>query len=159
VDRPRALDHVTVVVDEDEVADPHQAEVQAERVDPEVIEPFGIPDRDVPRRALVVAEPGPDAERRGQLLLAGGTLLLGRGERRELDGGGVRHGAESTSGSVDGPVGPAVTAGTAGEDLVERAPQVLEQLGDVVLVDRVDGAVQRRGRALSVEVPTATPER
>ena len=89
VDRLVAVDDVAVVVDEDQVADPHVAEAAAERVDPEVVGELGVADRDVAGDALAEPEAAEDAQRAGELLLAVQALLLDGLERRravELDG-------------------------------------------------------------------------
>ena len=76
VHRLVAVDDVAVVVDEDEVADAHVAEAEAERVDPEVVGELGVADRDVAGDALAEAEAAEDAQRAGELLLAVEALLL-----------------------------------------------------------------------------------
>ena len=77
VDRPVALDHLAVVVDQDQVGDPDVAEVHAEGVDPEVVESLGVAGGDVAGHALVEAELREQAEGGGQPLLAVEALLLG----------------------------------------------------------------------------------
>ena len=79
---PVALDDVTLVVDEDEIADPDVGEGLAERVDPEVVGPLRVAGRDVPGHALLVAEVGEQAEGGGQALLAVEAFLLDGIERR-----------------------------------------------------------------------------
>jgi len=43
-----AFDDLTLVVDENQIGDSDVAEVHAEGVDPEVVQQFGVPGRDVP---------------------------------------------------------------------------------------------------------------
>ena len=89
VDRLAAVDDVAVVVDEDQVADAHVAEAEAERVDPEVVGELGVAHGDVAGDALAEAEAAEDAQRAGELLLAVEALLLDGVERRrpgERDG-------------------------------------------------------------------------
>ena len=81
VDRHVPLDHLALVVDQDEVGDPDVTEVHAEGIDPEVVEALGVAGGDVPGHPLVEAELGEEPEPGGQALLAVEPLLLGRVER------------------------------------------------------------------------------
>ena len=80
VDRVVALDHLALVVHEDEVGHPDVAEVHAERVDPEVVGELGVPGGDVAGHALVEPEAGEEPERGRQALLAVQALVLDRCE-------------------------------------------------------------------------------
>ena len=82
VDRVLAVHDLAGVVDQDQVADPHVAEADAERVDPEVVGELGIAHRDVAGDALAESEPAEDPQRAGELVLAVVALLLDGGERR-----------------------------------------------------------------------------
>ena len=75
------LDHLALVVDQDQVGHPDVAEVHAEGVDPEVVGPLGITGGDVPGHPFVEAELGEQPERGRQPLLAVEPLLVGRVER------------------------------------------------------------------------------
>ena len=70
VDGPVALDDFTLVVHQEHVGLPDLPEAHAERVDPEVIESFGIARGDVTRNALVESEATEQSERRRKSLLA-----------------------------------------------------------------------------------------
>ena len=76
IDRHIALDHLTLVVDQNEVGHPDVAEMHAERIDPEVIEPLGITGGDVPGHPLVEAELGEEPKPRRQALLAMEPFLV-----------------------------------------------------------------------------------
>ena len=106
VDRHVALDHLPLVVDQDEVGDPDVAEVHGEGVHPEVVGALGVAGGDVPGHPLVEAELGEEAEAGRQPLLAVQAVLLGR---VELATGGplddLGHGSSSTAGRSDGPPG------------------------------------------------------
>ena len=84
VDGPVALDHLTVVVDPDEVRGPDEAEGQAERVHPERVGELGVAGGEVAGHALVEAEPVEEPEGRGHPLLDVGPLRLHRVEGRQL---------------------------------------------------------------------------
>ena len=75
------LDHLTVMVDQEEVAHPDVAEVHPERVDPEVVGHLGVAGGDVAGDAFVEAELGEQPERRRQPDLAVLPFLLNRVER------------------------------------------------------------------------------
>ena len=92
VDRPVALDHLAVVVDENEVAHPHMGERLAEGVDPEVVGPLRVAGRDVAGDALLVAEVGEEPEGGRQALLAVEPFLLRGLERRRQGKAELRHG-------------------------------------------------------------------
>ena len=68
--RPVTLDHLTLVVDEDEVGGPDVAEVHPERIDPEVVSPLGIASGDVAGHPFVKTKFGEQTEGGGQALLA-----------------------------------------------------------------------------------------
>ena len=70
-----ALDHLTVVVDQNQIGHPDVAEVHAEGVDPEVVQALGIPGCDVASDALVEAELGEEPEPGGQALLPVGPMI------------------------------------------------------------------------------------
>ncbi len=89
VDRPVALDHGAVVVDEDEVGDPDQVEAEAERVDPEQLGVLGVAGGDVAGDALVEAEAPEEAERGSEALLAVEPLVLDRVELGQRVRGGT----------------------------------------------------------------------
>ena len=76
VERPVALDHLALVVDQQEVLDLNLTEVHAERVDPEGVGQLGVAGGDVAGRALAEAELAEQAEGGGQALLAMAPLLL-----------------------------------------------------------------------------------
>ena len=80
---PGAVDHLALVVHQDEVLDADHLEVHAERVDPEVVEELGIPGGDVAGDALVEPEVPEEPEGGGQALLAVPALVLDVVERRE----------------------------------------------------------------------------
>ncbi len=82
IEGPVALDHVALVVDEQEVLDADLPEAHAERIDPEVVGVLGVPCRDVAGRALGEAEPPEETEGGGQALLAMPALLLARSRTR-----------------------------------------------------------------------------
>ena len=82
IDRSRPIDHVAVVIDQQQVADPYVAEAHPERVDPEVVGEFGIPDGDVTGHTFAEPDPSEDPQRAGQLLLAMKALVLNSRERR-----------------------------------------------------------------------------
>ncbi len=90
VDRLVSLHHVSQMVDQDEVGHPDQAEVGAERIDPEVVETLGITSGDVAGHTLVEPEFGEQAQPGGQALLteqalpAGGVELHARWECDDL---------------------------------------------------------------------------
>ena len=86
VDRPIALDDLTAVVDQDEVPDPDELEVHAERVDPEVVEQLRVPCRDVAGDPFVESELSEQPERGGEPLLAVPALVLDVVECRESGG-------------------------------------------------------------------------
>jgi hypothetical protein len=69
-----ALDDVALVVHQEEVRRADEAEVDAERVDPEVVGQLGVPGGDVAGHPLAEAEPPEDAERGGEPLLDVGAL-------------------------------------------------------------------------------------
>ena len=77
VDRPTALDDLTAVVDQDQVAHSDLLEAHAEGIDPEVVEPFGVARGDVPGNSLVESQATEDAERSSEALFAVETLVLG----------------------------------------------------------------------------------
>ncbi len=93
VDRCLALDHLTLVVDEEQIADAHLAEAPAEGVDPEVVGTLRITHRDVPGNALGKAELAEDAQRSGELGLAVSPLVGDVVERRRTEHGSTEGGA------------------------------------------------------------------
>src|SRR5581483_4236998 len=117
VDRPVALDHLTLVVDEDEVLHADLLEVHPERVHPEVVEALRVTGGDVPRDAFVEAEVTEQPERGGQPLLAVATLVFDAVERRERVRRAVRgHGDPPDSGRRHESrthVGPSTADGSA----------------------------------------------
>ena len=86
VQRPAPLDHLALVVHEDEVLHPDLLEVHAERVDPEVVEPLGVPGGDVAGDPFVEPELAEQAERGGEALLAVPALVVDVVELREPHG-------------------------------------------------------------------------
>ena len=85
VDRPGAVDHLALVVDEEQVADAHVPEAEAERVDPEVVGELRVANGDVAGDALSEAQAAEDPQRTGQLVLAVLTLVLDGLERRDVE--------------------------------------------------------------------------
>src|ERR1035437_550875 len=82
IDRAFALDDLTFVVDEDQVRNPDVAKVHAEGIDPEVVEQFGVTDRDVPGDALGEAQLAEYAKGAGETLLAVTALGFDRRKGR-----------------------------------------------------------------------------
>ena len=82
VDRPVALDDLALVVHEDQVGGPDEAERQAERVHPEAVGALRVAGGEVAGHALVEAEAVEQAEGGRHALLDVGALLVGRGELR-----------------------------------------------------------------------------
>ena len=85
VERPGALDHLALVIDQQEVLDADLPEAHAERVHPEVVGELGVARGDVAGRALAEAEPAEQAEGGGEPLLAVAAFLRHArrtGERR-----------------------------------------------------------------------------
>jgi hypothetical protein len=80
IHRALAFDDLTLVVDENQIGDSDVAEVHAEGVDPEVVQQFGVPGRDVPGHALGKAQLAKDAQCASQTLLA--VLSLGLDGRK-----------------------------------------------------------------------------
>lgn len=74
------IDHLALVVDSDQVLVADQAEVHAERVDPETRGVNRVADGDVARNALCEAELREDAERNGQAVLEVCPLFIFVGE-------------------------------------------------------------------------------
>ena len=83
VDRPVALDDLALVVHEDQVGGPDQAEREAEGVDPEAVGALRVAGGEVAGHALVEAEAVEQAEGGRHALLDVGALLVGRGEHGE----------------------------------------------------------------------------
>src|SRR6516165_5362207 len=81
VDGTSALDHLTLVVDQDEVRHSHVTETHPEGVHPEVVGQLRVACRDVAGDALGEAEAAEEPQRTGQLLLAVEAFLFERGER------------------------------------------------------------------------------
>ena len=92
VDGPVPLDDPAVVVDEDQIGDPDPGEVDAERVDPEVVEAFGVACGDVAGDPLVETAAREQPECGGETLLAVQPLLFGRCERPLTERLDVGHG-------------------------------------------------------------------
>jgi hypothetical protein len=91
VHRPVAVDHLTSVVDQDEVLHADHLEVHAERIDPEVVEELGVAGGDVTGNALVEPEMPEEAKGGGEALFAVPALVLGVvecGERHRESVGG-----------------------------------------------------------------------
>jgi hypothetical protein len=65
-----ALNHLALVVDEDQVAHPDVLEGQSERVDPEVVRQLGVAGGDVAGHALLEAELAEDPQGGREPLLA-----------------------------------------------------------------------------------------
>ena len=155
-----ALDHLAVVVDEEEVGHADHAEVPAERVDPEVVEQLRVTRGDVARRALVVAELGPEPERRGQVAACG----AGAPPRSSASGAGLRVFVCCMNGGVYGWLLRQIRtrrrrplAWTSSTSAAASCRSAMNWLDD----GRVNGVhrrVKARRRALAVEVPTPTPE-
>src|SRR6266850_3610894 len=96
VDGMLSLDHVAAVIHQNQVGRANLPEVHPERVHPEVVEPFRIARRDVPRYAFIESETRKEPEGRGQHPLAMQALLCGRGKLRrprnvQYIGGCSRH--------------------------------------------------------------------
>ena len=99
VDHRVAFDHLTRVVDADEVGDTDVLEVHPERIDPEAVEVFGIAHGDVPGNSLVESELAEQAERRREALLAVQAFLL-HGVERGKEG---QVGTDCRHGEILGP--------------------------------------------------------
>ena len=80
IDRALTVDHLAVVIHQDQIRDPNVSKVHAERVDPEVVEQFGVARRDMPGDALGESELAKDAQGSGETLLAMTSLGFNRGE-------------------------------------------------------------------------------
>ena len=78
---PAAVDHVAVVVHEDEVAHADVTEAHREGVHPEVLRELRVADGDVAGDAFAEPDATEDAQCTGELLLAQEALLLHRGGR------------------------------------------------------------------------------
>src|SRR5438093_5417252 len=76
------LDHLALFVNQDQVRNPNLSEVEAKGIDPETIRVLGVADGDMAGNALVKTEPGEQAERGGEPLLAVAALFLEGGKRR-----------------------------------------------------------------------------
>ncbi|MEY4362599.1 MAG: hypothetical protein RL391_1905, partial [Actinomycetota bacterium] len=85
IHRHVAMDDFAMMIHEEKIADPHVAERQTERIDPEVIGLLGVAHGDVAGHALSETEPTEDAQGTGQALLAIEALLLERVERRQRE--------------------------------------------------------------------------
>lgn len=76
VDGLAALRDPALLIDQDQIRHLDLAEVHAQRVQPEVIREYGVPDTDVSSDALVVAAVGEYAEGRREVLFAVMALFL-----------------------------------------------------------------------------------
>ncbi len=76
IQRPGALDDVATGIDQEQVLHPDQFEVHTERVDPEVVAPLRVPDRDVAGQSLVEPEVSEQPEGGGEALLPVSALVL-----------------------------------------------------------------------------------
>src|SRR5438046_2404863 len=89
IDRLIPLDHLALFVNQDQVRNPKLSEVEAKGIDPETFRVLGVADGDMAGNALVKTEPGEQAERGGEPLLAMAALFLEGGKsrgRREVFG-------------------------------------------------------------------------
>ncbi len=82
VDRILPFHHLAVVVYQNQIGDANLAEVHAERIDPEMIEVFGVAGGDVSGDAFIESEAREQAEGSGQALLAVLALLGDGGKGR-----------------------------------------------------------------------------
>ena len=82
IDRLIPLDHLALLINQDQVRNPNLSEVEAKGIDPETFRVFGVADGDMAGNALVKTEPGEQAERGGEPLLAVAALFLEGGKSR-----------------------------------------------------------------------------
>src|SRR5215472_4182337 len=76
VDRMVAFDDLAFLVYQDQVRHADVSEMQAERIDPEMIQPLRISRRNVPRNTFIETELGKKAEGGGQTFFAIAAFLL-----------------------------------------------------------------------------------
>jgi hypothetical protein len=84
VDRPIAVDHLTTVIDQNQILGADHLEVHAKWVDPKMVKVLGIASRDVTSQTLIKSEMPEQSEGGGQPLLAVPPFVLDGGEGGEL---------------------------------------------------------------------------